>query len=287
MYGEENDLRVMADLLNSIKEDIIRGYMRRVNCKHKELVEMMDKTTYLSAEQALEIGFINEVSGEIKAAACENEDPENAKEKTQEITIKDIPEKVFEIIKNKTQNESEIHSETSENDTLPGHFPFNKKEIANKHEIQKENNEMKPEDFKEMVNMFGADFAAEAFAEGKTLEQCKNEFIEKMKTENKTLSENIVSKDAEIANLKTKKETIQNELNELKNGSKPLDGDHNPIENFEGNGGGADKTENQETFADKVEAIAKAENCSKADAAIKAAEKFPELREKYINPEKK
>ncbi|MEI6856721.1 head maturation protease, ClpP-related [Psychrilyobacter sp.] len=59
--GESKDLRETADLLDKIKESIIDVYMTKTNKSREEIAEMMDKTTWMNPEEALENGFIDKI----------------------------------------------------------------------------------------------------------------------------------------------------------------------------------------------------------------------------------
>lgn len=64
-YGEKKDLEKDAKILDGIKEDIIDAYMTKVKSKgttREKIAEMMDKESYLSANEALEFGFITNMS---------------------------------------------------------------------------------------------------------------------------------------------------------------------------------------------------------------------------------
>lgn len=59
--GDPNKLRKAADDLTTINEASIKAYMAHVNISEDELRAMMDAETWLSAGQALEMGFATRV----------------------------------------------------------------------------------------------------------------------------------------------------------------------------------------------------------------------------------
>jgi ATP-dependent Clp endopeptidase proteolytic subunit ClpP len=67
--GEADDMRKAADLLDKIGGELKGIYMKKVNLSVEALTDMMDKETWLSAEEALAHGFITSISDAIKVAA--------------------------------------------------------------------------------------------------------------------------------------------------------------------------------------------------------------------------
>lgn len=59
--GNAAELRKAADDLDVLMESNRQIYMERVNITEDELIEMLDKETYLTPEQAVEMGFADEV----------------------------------------------------------------------------------------------------------------------------------------------------------------------------------------------------------------------------------
>ena len=66
--GGAEDLRKDADLLDRMETNILNSYARS-NLSPEELDEAMEKTTYYTAAEALEAGFIDEIEGANMAAA--------------------------------------------------------------------------------------------------------------------------------------------------------------------------------------------------------------------------
>jgi len=59
--GNARELRKAADDLDVLMESNRQIYMERVNITEDELIEMLDNETYLTPEQAVEMGFADEV----------------------------------------------------------------------------------------------------------------------------------------------------------------------------------------------------------------------------------
>ena len=70
--GEAVDMRKTADLLDKIKNEIIEIYQRQTKLPYDVLSEMMDKETWLSSQEAQELGFINDITEPLKVAASYN-----------------------------------------------------------------------------------------------------------------------------------------------------------------------------------------------------------------------
>ena len=72
LYGNANDLRKMADALDHINDTIVNTYIAKVKDKTDEATirELMDKESWLNAEECLSLGLCDEVSEPVKMAAC-------------------------------------------------------------------------------------------------------------------------------------------------------------------------------------------------------------------------
>lgn len=69
--GDAQGFRDMADKLDKITDSvIIETYQAKTGLEKDKLKQMMDEETWLSGEEALELGFADEVSEEMKIAAC-------------------------------------------------------------------------------------------------------------------------------------------------------------------------------------------------------------------------
>lgn len=60
--GEAKELRYDAEVLDGLKDSIINAYMTKTKLTKEELEKAMDRSTYYKAEQALEAGFITEIT---------------------------------------------------------------------------------------------------------------------------------------------------------------------------------------------------------------------------------
>jgi ATP-dependent protease ClpP protease subunit len=69
MGGDAKDLRNVAGQLDKIKSQLIDSWIGRTSLSMEQLSEMYDHETWLSPEQAKEMGFVDEVQEVLKAAA--------------------------------------------------------------------------------------------------------------------------------------------------------------------------------------------------------------------------
>jgi ATP-dependent Clp endopeptidase proteolytic subunit ClpP len=67
--GEATDMRKTADLLDKIKSEIIEIYQKKTDLTYDELSNMMDNETWLSSQEAVEFGFVNNITEAMKVAA--------------------------------------------------------------------------------------------------------------------------------------------------------------------------------------------------------------------------
>jgi ATP-dependent Clp endopeptidase proteolytic subunit ClpP len=63
--GESEELRKSADLLDKMKENIVGAYQKRTGLGKGELSDMMDAETWMTADEALENGFIDSIGEKV------------------------------------------------------------------------------------------------------------------------------------------------------------------------------------------------------------------------------
>jgi ATP-dependent Clp protease protease subunit len=94
--GNASDFRKMADNLDMIRQSIIEVYKEKTGLPEEKLIELMDAETWMTAKQAIEYGFANEIQDEKKIAAsidgdflnCGNIKIEMSRYKSQEVLKK-------------------------------------------------------------------------------------------------------------------------------------------------------------------------------------------------------
>lgn len=72
--GTAKDMEQAAILLNKVKETILSIYLDSTTATKEELADMMDKTTYLTADEAKQFGFIDLVTEDEATMSIENND---------------------------------------------------------------------------------------------------------------------------------------------------------------------------------------------------------------------
>lgn len=70
IQGGATDLRKMADEIDRLRGVILDAYIKKTKRPRGELSDLMQNETYLSAQQALELGFVDKIDGAMKIAAC-------------------------------------------------------------------------------------------------------------------------------------------------------------------------------------------------------------------------
>jgi len=69
-YGNADELREMADVLDKIAASLIATYAARTGLPDEEIKTLLDAETWLSAAEAVEKGFADELQPALKVAAC-------------------------------------------------------------------------------------------------------------------------------------------------------------------------------------------------------------------------
>ncbi|WP_304182060.1 head maturation protease, ClpP-related [Leptotrichia trevisanii] len=70
--GDSEEMRKQADVLEKYKNSITETYLQKVNIDKEKLSELMDNESWLSAEEALEYGFIDEIIENADIQVMEN-----------------------------------------------------------------------------------------------------------------------------------------------------------------------------------------------------------------------
>lgn len=70
VFGEAEDMRKTADVLDKVKQTIVSQYARKTGMGDEEISELMDAETWLTADEALEMGLCDRLTDEEPVAAC-------------------------------------------------------------------------------------------------------------------------------------------------------------------------------------------------------------------------
>ena len=92
--GSAAELRETADLMDKTKDSLIKSYSAQTQLAVEEISELMAAETWMSADEAMEYGFIDSVTEEVKLAACF--DP------TRLYSYRNPPERLIESLLEKT-----------------------------------------------------------------------------------------------------------------------------------------------------------------------------------------
>ena len=67
--GEAEELRDVADILDKVRDSIAAAYVNKTGMEREKVIAMMNDETWMSAEEAHELGFCDEVDGAMEIAA--------------------------------------------------------------------------------------------------------------------------------------------------------------------------------------------------------------------------
>ena len=90
-FGDAEEMRKTADVLDKVCDSICLTYMDKTKKKKEEIMPMMSAETWMSANEAMDHGFIDDVTESMDLAACAKFIPIMSKAK-----FKNIPESLRE-----------------------------------------------------------------------------------------------------------------------------------------------------------------------------------------------
>jgi ATP-dependent Clp endopeptidase proteolytic subunit ClpP len=67
--GESRDLRKQADLLDTMKTNLVRAYQKKTGMEEKQISKLMDEETWMDALEAVALGFVDAIEEGVPAAA--------------------------------------------------------------------------------------------------------------------------------------------------------------------------------------------------------------------------
>ena len=70
VVGQAEDMRKTADLLDTVRGSIAKAYIAKTGKDENEVNALMDAETWLTADEAFEFGFIDNITGKMDMAAC-------------------------------------------------------------------------------------------------------------------------------------------------------------------------------------------------------------------------
>lgn len=72
--GTADDFRHEAELMDKIRDSLLDTYMLKASTTRDNISDMMSKETWLTAQEALDIGLVTNLTGDVALAACANKE---------------------------------------------------------------------------------------------------------------------------------------------------------------------------------------------------------------------
>jgi len=67
--GDAGELRKTADTLDKVRSTLLNAYVKKADIESDKISDMMTEETWMDANEALEMGFIDSISDQVKMAA--------------------------------------------------------------------------------------------------------------------------------------------------------------------------------------------------------------------------
>ena len=187
--GDSEDMKHQAEILDKIKSSLLQAYVRKTGMSEDKISAMMDKETWLTAQEAYDFGFVDEIKKPMDIAAHSS---------LEFFGGKNLPEQAKAYFKqNKLEtNMSEEKQEKGILDRLTAWIKSEKGEVQEP--VQEEVvAEVPAIDFEAKCVEIEADFSAKLEAKDVELAELKASHDEALE-----------AKDSEMADLKAKSEAI-------------------------------------------------------------------------------
>lgn len=117
--GNAEDLRKAADDLDVLMESNRQIYLERINISEEELIELLDNESYLTPDQAVEMGFADEIDSKKEAdpmAAMQQMQQQLQQMRRTMTEQKAFRKELLEFCKNTKQKAKDNDDETDDND---------------------------------------------------------------------------------------------------------------------------------------------------------------------------
>ena len=229
VMGEADEMRKQAEVMDKIKDVIVGIYLRKTRMSRAELSDLMDNETWLTAEEARRMNFIDVVSGGLAIAACsttgfinnfnnipkslkmaeELENVSNELEVTNEVETTEVEETVEETVEEVTNETEEVENVEETEST---------EETTEVEEVQEETILNKVKSY--LANLISENRQSEELSDryGEVSNELKdaNNLIEDLKAENVEKDEVLNQSLEAIKNLESKNSDLAKEVKELK-----------------------------------------------------------------------
>jgi ATP-dependent Clp protease protease subunit len=239
--GEEKDLKAAAGQLASIKSDLIKIYKSKTGIEDGKISEMMDRETWLTANEAKELGFIDSIVTHAKAVAkiSHNNILKMEKAKEQPSKLDEVSNKLLSSIDNlinsitgKVKNEAEEVVNTSveledgsfiwidsEDGEVEGKQAFKTDEEGNRTDEPAPEGTHALKDGRSIT--VGSDGTIESVQEAEAASD-DDEDVEALKNEIADLKAQILNKDSEMEVKNSDEKILTDKVTELENGYKSM-----------------------------------------------------------------
>lgn len=122
-FGDANEMQNTADLLAKMTNDLISIYVAKTGLPEEEIREMMDKETWLNSKEALELGFVDELTAGAKIEA--SFDPKQFE------SFSNVPQDIQNLFEEPKQEKPEKPQTNSFLSALAQIFNSNKTDLSN------------------------------------------------------------------------------------------------------------------------------------------------------------
>ncbi|NAH85837.1 Clp protease ClpP, partial [Escherichia coli] len=116
--GDADELRDIAEMMDKIRDSILSAYKEKTGLSEDKLIELMDQETWLNAEEAVELGFADEVEKPMRLSASIKEGMLSLNGITFEVSrFSKLPDSLAKLPQNKNELSTELN-EQNEDDVV-------------------------------------------------------------------------------------------------------------------------------------------------------------------------
>lgn len=102
VWGQAKDMRAMADALDKIRESMVEAYRVKTGLDDERIIELLGAETWMTAEEAVELGFADEVEEAKQVAASLHGDKIAVNGVEMDLSRYRLPDKLREALAAKT-----------------------------------------------------------------------------------------------------------------------------------------------------------------------------------------
>jgi len=101
-YGNAEEMREMADVLDKVRDALVATYVEKTGMEEAKVIELMDAETWMTAKEAQEFGFIDEILS-VAVAASTSDVITMSSER-----LKNIPQDLLNAVKSANDKPKEV-----------------------------------------------------------------------------------------------------------------------------------------------------------------------------------